>query len=529
MPLLDPHPGPLTEAEAAHLARRAGFGATPSEITALTGAGVAGAVSSFIDYNPIDPAIDNQIDALPDTGDNVLIKNPETKRALQGWWLYRLRHTSSPFQEQLTLFLHDMVTTEWDKISQDLGDRVNPGNDGTNEDQFCGPADLDGVDEPLPPDDTRGDRWTARLVKEQNTLYRENAHGSYTEFLKLITRNVAMLFYLDNKDNRASGQQENYSREIMELFSMGVGNYSEQDVVELAKVFTGETVDDACARNFPLLYEWDGTIHSAGSKLVLGTTIPFSATPGQETDQAIDLVMSTVTNSGITPAHATLPAASIFLSWRMLTWFLSESIPMDDPAVEELATVFSSVSGNGYAYDVRETLRTLFESQLFYDPQYRNIMYKHPVDYTMMAMRNLGLEDTLYASRIPSRLNDMGMDILDPSDVNGWDNGGSWVYSGALIARFNYSNTLSTSSIATNAWCDSLIPAHVANQTDNAGIIEFFRSHLIQDTLRAEHVTELTNFLAAIDAGAGSQTAKYRRKVRGCLHTMMAVPEYQLK
>lgn len=530
MTLLDPYSGTWTEEEASHLARRAGFGASTSELSAMVVAGMAPTVSSYVDFDPLDTSVADEIDSLPNTGDFAEIKIPLSRSASQGRWIYHCVHTQQPLQEQLTLFLHNMITTEWRKIVQDLSDRVNPGNDGTLPDeQFCRPADLIGIDDPLQPDEDRANRWTARLMTEQNQLFREKGTGSYTALLKFITRNPAMLMYLDNKDNKNTGVQENFSREVMELFSMGVGNYSEQDVVELAKVFTGETLDDLCERNFPLTYHWDLSIHSSGNKSVLGQTIPFSSTPNVETDQALDLVMSKVTNSGITPAHATLPAASIFLSWRILRWFLNEDTPMDDPAVAELAALFQSVSVNGYRYDVIEALRSLFSSQVFYDPSYRNSMVKHPLDYVMTALRVLGLEDSSYTGRLPNVLSEMGMDLLDPPDVNGWSHGRSWLFSGGLIGRFNYANTLSTSAIMTNAWCDALIPSKVSSQSDNAGIIEFFRANLVQRTLRAEQLTELNQFLSAIDSGTGSATNKYYRKVRGCFHLAMALPEYQTK
>jgi uncharacterized protein (DUF1800 family) len=530
MTFLDPYSGSWTEEEASHLARRAGFGAGISELTTLVNSGINAAVSSYVDYDPLDDTVALQLAAQPNTGDYPAIKNPLYKSATQGWWLYHFRHTLNPLQEQLTLFLHDTITTEWSKINQDLADRVNPGNDGSlPEEQFCTPADLENIDDPLPPDETRADRWTARLIQEQNQLLRSAGSGSYTALMKLITRNPAMLFYLDNKDNKNTGVQENFSREVMELFSMGVGNYSEQDVVELAKVFTGETVDDRCSRNFPLTYEWRSSIHSTGNKFVLGSTIPFSSVPGQETNQAIDLVMSKVTNSGITPAHATLPAASIYLSWRLLQWFVNEDMPMDHPAVPQLATLFQATSTNGYRYDVKEALRALFRSNIFYDPSFRHSMIKHPLDYVMHPLRVLNLEDTQYASRLAGRIDEMGMDLLNPPDVNGWDHGRSWMYSGAMIARFNYANTLSGSGIMTDAWCDGLIPTRVASQTDHAGILEYFRRSLVQRPLRAEQVTEFNTFFAGIDATTGSATNKYRRKVRGCFHLIMTVPEYQTK
>ncbi|MEO8377932.1 MAG: DUF1800 family protein, partial [Candidatus Sumerlaeota bacterium] len=452
MALLDPYSGSWTTAEAAHLARRVGFGATPSQVASLVSLGRSAAVDSFVNFDPLDTTVDSQISALPNTGQYAQIKNPQSKSQLQGWWLYRMVHTPQPLHEVFLLLLHDMLTTEFRKIEQNLSDRVNPGNDGTDEDAVCPPADIEGGDDPLEPDPTRGTRWATRIIKDQNTLMRQKCMSAYAALFKDVTRDPAMLMYLDNKDNSAGGVQENFSRESMELFSMGVGNYSEQDVVELAKVFTGETIDDQCAHNFPLTYYWDLSRHSTGSKSVLGTTIPFSSTPGQETNQAIDLILSKITNSGITPYHGTLPAASIFLAWRLLLWFVKETIEITDPAVGELAAIHNAISVNGYRLDARETLRVLLNSQLFYDTAYRFEMYKHPVDYAVGALRLLGLEETSYTSRLPSYLEEMGMDILDPPDVNGWDHGRFWIYSNSLIGRFNYANEISKSSMLSDAY-----------------------------------------------------------------------------
>jgi hypothetical protein len=109
------------------------FGAGPAQVAALVSLGRSTAVSSLINYDPADTTVDSLIAALPDTGIYPLIKNPESFRGLQAWWFFRLRHTPNPHQEQLTLMLHDLVTTEWDKVVTDLSDRVNPGNDGTDE------------------------------------------------------------------------------------------------------------------------------------------------------------------------------------------------------------------------------------------------------------------------------------------------------------------------------------------------------------------------------------------------------------
>lgn len=511
------------------MARRAGFGASAQEVATLTSLGRDSAVSFFVDFDPADSTVDNLLAALPDEGENPSLKLPEALGHLQGRWIFRIVKTPQPLQEQLTLFLHDMLTTEWSKVRQDIADRVNQGNDGTMEDQLCGPADLIGIDDPLPPDPGRGSRWAARLINEQNTLMRSLCIGAYDVMLKRISEDPAMLIYLDNKDNKNSGVQENFSRELMELFSIGVGNYSEEDVVQLARIFTGHTLDDRCERNFPLFYQWDSNIHSSGNKTFLGEVIPFSTSKGAESDAAIDLILRKVTNSGLTPFHATKPAATIFIAHRILQWFLLESIEMDDPAVGELADVLDVDQGNGYRFDMREALRILFTSQLFYDEAYRNRMFKHPVDYMVTPLRSLGLEETSYTGRVSGYLDQMGMQLFNPPDVNGWDHGKRWIYSGSLIGRFNYANELSKSGIMSNSFCDSLIPGTIASTEDEDGMIDYLRSNLLHGPLLQEEIDTIRSFFDEVDAAEGNAAQRYRRKLRGALHLMMTTPAYQLK
>jgi uncharacterized protein (DUF1800 family) len=530
MALLDPYAGPWTLDEAAHLGRRAGFGLRPEELAAMVGAGtpadMIAAVNALADYQPADPVLDNQIQNLPSSTDNNNIKNPANISHLQGWWIYRMVHANQPLQEQFTLFLHDTLVSEQGKVRSGITNDVNAGNDGSD------PLNQRCTTGTLPPDSGRKNAILVRMMRDQNNLFRAAGHLAYRETLRSVTRDPAMLIYLDNRQNTKNRPQENYAREVMELFSMGVGNYSEDDVRQAAKAFTGETVNSSCPLDWPYTYLWNAVSHDTGPKTVFGDTFNLPAA-GADADHLIDLILAKVS---VEPPHPTLTAASIFLSWKIINWFVHESIPKTHDAVYELADFMMNHSGtHGYNYDYRECIRKLLQSTFFYDSTYRYAMYKHPADYLVMALRNLEVDDNFYTSTNENNpgaagsIARMGMTLFEPPNVAGWVHGPAWINSGNLIARFNYGNRISKSAILTDAYCDGLLGSEVANEQDHAGLIEFFRARLIQTALRPEEVIVLTDFLNSIEGSAGSTASRYRRKVRGLAHLFMTLPRYQMK
>jgi uncharacterized protein (DUF1800 family) len=520
MALLDIYDGPWGIDEAAHLARRAGFGARPDELEALVTAGMDAAVDRFVDYDPVDEALEAQVNDRPTSTEENRIRLTEDDGSLQGWWLYRMVHGNQPLQEQFTLFLHDTLVSEYAKVSAGVTSSANDGNDGSQANQPCQVA------RGLPPDSNRKRLITVRLMKEQNDLLRQNGHSHYRQLLRRITRDPGMLIYLDNRQNAKGKPQENYAREIMELFAMGVGNYTEEDVRAVARAFTGETINAQCSSNWPYSYFFDVAKHDQNLKTVFGQSFAFSG-PGEDTNCVNDLMLDHISYATeISPAHATLPAAALYLSWKLLTWFVGESLAKDDPAVAELGEFLYTNTVAGDVYHLREVLRKLFKSQFFYRPQYRYTMYKHPADFVVMALRSLQLQETSYTSQARSFLDRMGMRLFSPPNVAGWSHGQAWVNSGYLLNRYNYANRLSSSAIATDAWVDNLLPA---GQRNHAAMVEFFGARLIQTALRRQEYVILYDFLSQIENSSANATAKYRRKIRGLIHLMMTLPQYQLK
>lgn len=525
MALLDPYTGSWTSVEAAHLARRTTFGATPDALAALVSAGMSAAVDSIADYQMIDQPLEDSIANLPATSDNNLIKNPIRIQDLEGWWLYRTVHSSQPFQQQFALFLHDHFVSEYGKIQTNVSNASNLGNDGSVTGQSCN-LGINGI----PPDPDRERKIIVRLLRDQHNLFLTQGHDSFRNMLIKITRDPCMLIYLDNRVNIKGRAQENYGREVMELFSMGVGNYSEEDVRAAARAFTGETIAVRCQDNWSYSYVYRNDQHDIDLKTVFGSTFNSSYPGSDDTIKVIDLILNHVSGSNISPNHSVYPATALYMSWKFINWFVSHDITIDHPAVGELADYFyNNTSGGGFNYNVRETLRKLFKSQFFYDQAFRFNMYKHPVDYFATALRSLELDEPRYVAIAAYKLREMGMRLFEPPTVEGWHHGRSWINSSSLIARFNYADNMSKSGVMSDTYIDLLqISGQITDFADEDGILRYFSSRLLMDSFTPEETTVFKNMFQQINTGGTAQT-RFRRKVRAALHLTMTMPRYQLK
>lgn len=517
MALLDQYLGAWTGAEAAHLARRCTFGAPPDKLSAIVAQGMSAAVDAMVDYSPVDQPLEDSIAALPSDEHNDKIKNPQRINELEGWWLYRFAHSSAPLQQQFALFLHDHFVSEYGKVSANVTNSVNTGNDGSVGGQVCNQGVLG-----IAPDPLRKTAIVLRLLRDQHNLFLTRGHGSFREMLIAITRDPAMLIYLDNRLNIKGKPQENYAREIMELFSMGVGNYSEDDVRNVARAFTGETIRNACKDNWPYDYFFDAAKHDTGTdKKIFGTTLTPSTPPSDDSIKVIDLILNRISKSTISPAHSLYPTTALYMAWKLVNWFVSQNVAITHPVVAELGSFyFSNTSGGGFAYNTREALRKLLKSQFFYDASNRFNMYKHPVDYMVTALRNLGMDEPRYAGTAAYSLRDMGMRLFEPPTVEGWHHGASWVNSGNLIARFNYADRLSSTSVLPDSGID------LVGFTSNDSIMDFFASRLLLDPLTADERAVFNSMFSKITT---SGVAGLRRRVRAALHLTMTMPRYQLK
>jgi uncharacterized protein (DUF1800 family) len=358
-------------ARVAHLLRRAGFGASEAELDDYTSLGFGGTLERLLNPEQVDDsAADAELASLAlDTAD------PESRRKIEAakfWWFNRMLLTRRPLQEKMTLFWHTHFATANFKVGDAL------------------------------------------LMLQQNQLFRGNALGNFELLLQQVTRDPATLIWLDNRTNRKGAPNENYAREVMELFTIGIGNYTDADVKQAARAFTGYSLN--ADKNFV----FQPNQHDGGDKTFLGETKNWDA----------DDVLATLVRH---------PATARFISTKLFRFFACDT--PDASTIDRLANTFAS-SG----FDIRTVLRDLFSGPEFLSPAAYHAQIKQPVDYVAGSLKALGTQNI--GPDVTQLLRRMGQDLLNPPDVSGWKGGPSWINATTLFERFNFANRLVTSHAA---------------------------------------------------------------------------------
>ena len=359
--------------EARHLLNRTGFDARLREVDEfarlsrregverlLAGAGTGAARTPAPAWSGewTNPRHVRQMDAEQQR----LFVRQQIERALElkSWWLTEMVATASPLTERMTLFWHNHFTSSVQKVRS-------------------------------PP-----------LMYRQNVLLRRHALGNFGELLHAVSKDPAMLVYLDSATSRRGQPNENFAREVMELFTLGEGRYREHDIKEAARAFTGWSIDLDSGE-----FRFRPVLHDYGTKTVLGR----AADTG---DEVLDILLAQ-------PATAEFVAAKL---WRE---FVS---PQAEP--EELRRVAAALRES--RYDVRAAMRALLLTPAFWAPQNRAALIKSPVDLVVGTLRqfDIGFGDPLPFVFLLSAL---GQDVLSPPNVRGWPGGEAWINSTTLLAR----------------------------------------------------------------------------------------------
>ncbi|WP_233849757.1 DUF1800 domain-containing protein [Paraburkholderia sp. HD33-4] len=296
---------------------------------------------------------------------------------LRAWWVREMLNTPSALTERMTLFWHNHFTSGQDKV-------------------------------PYP-----------QLMARQNLLLRRHALGNFGELLHAVAKDPAMLLYLDGASNRKGKPNENFAREVMELFTLGEGRYTQRDVAEAARAYTGWSLDPETQA-----YVWRANQHDDGEKTVLGQRGAFDG------DQLLDILLAR-------------PETATFVTTKLWREFISDT---PDPArVEPIASQFR-VSG----YDIKVALRGLFLSDAFWSDDNRGVLVKSPVEFVIGALRgfDVGYDDTApFASQIRA----LGENLFYPPNVKGWPGGASWINSSTLLARKQFVEQLFRATESTGA------------------------------------------------------------------------------
>lgn len=434
-----------------HLLRRAGFGASADELITYASLGFDAVVRRLVDYDRVpNDALDERVKTLEAELD--LARLPP----IQTIWLTRMLHTARPLEEKMTLFWHDHFATANSKVAR------------------------------------------PQAMYDQNKLLRSHALGNFRELLNGIARDPAMLRWLDSNSNRRQSPNENFARELMELFTMGVGNYTETDVREAARAFTGWFfVRDSG-------FVFNRNQHDFGEKTFLGRRGTWDG------GDIIDIILEQ-------PGTAEFVARKLFV-------FLVHDHP-GPSTVSRLADGFRRTD-----YNVRELVRSILTSPEFSSTEAYHATVRSPAEWLVGSMKALAVAEL--PPNAPGGLRRMGMDLFNPPDVNGWTWGSGWIGSATLLERFNSAMGL-TSQRGANARY-GMDPTVVLRQIGGSNTVQIVDG-LIDLLIEGDAPNGLREAVVALASqgstgapGVRGKDPNTDRVLRGAAHLIMCTPVYQM-
>jgi uncharacterized protein (DUF1800 family) len=374
---------PLSYDDARHLLNRTGFGATDAEIRSYVGMTredaakrlLAGMRTQAATPAPAWTGAPGPL-RYPRGGDQATeadrkaFQQEQLREGLElrGWWLEEMIATPSPLTERMTLFWHNHFVSSQQKV------------------RF------------------------AELMYRQNVLLRANALGNFGVLLHAIARDPAMVIYLDSAQNRKGTPNENFAREVMELFTLGEGHYGEQDIKEAARAFTGWSLDRDSGT-----FRFRPFLHDYGQKTVLGRT------GNLDGDDVLDILLAR-------------PETAEFVTRKLWREFVSP-----DPDEAEVKHIAARFRASGY--DIKAALHALLTSDAFYAPENRGVLVKSPIDLVAGTLRQFDMRPGL---PIPFAVASatMGQNLFSPPNVKGWPGGEAWINASTLLARKAFLNRM---------------------------------------------------------------------------------------
>jgi uncharacterized protein (DUF1800 family) len=485
-----PNGDPLIE----HLLRRAGFGGSPAEIQTYSDLGYATALDGLINYEQTFNNVDDLIGQPGYVGMTIVGPfTPATNIAhARQRWLFRMVHTPRPLQEKMTLFWHNHFATAFSKISGTIqaadAARVlasKPGDDGAN-------------------------------VEGQIELFRRMAVGNFRDLLLAVAKDVAMLIWLDGRTNVKAQPQENFARELMELFTFGVGHYAESDVYAGARVFTGwnmsaRSSSQTADPNGTYKFQYNANQHETSAKTFSfaiypdgGKTIPArSASAGMQ--DGIDLINAVVAHPNTGPR----------LARKMYAFFVNEVDPPDESLIAAMASDFYRNN-----YEIKPMLIRLFTSQAFTDPSAFFKRYSWPAEFVARAIKETGWAGFSVNDALNPMIT-MEQQLFEPPNVSGWSLGESWFTSGSMLARMNFAATL-----AGNQKFELRNKARgVVKSPEN--LVSWAMDRMTPSPFDGSSYSALLDYAHAGGPWTGSDT-QLATKASGVAHLIVGSGEYQL-
>jgi uncharacterized protein (DUF1800 family) len=480
-------PAPAVE----HLLRRAGFGATPAERTRFARLPYLIAVNSLIGFDPAATDVDDKIGApgyVGVTSRGAFLPNSNVDHARQRW-LFRMVHSPAPLQEKMALFWHHHFATAWDKIRG-----------------IINTVDATRLMAAKPPEDPQQQRG-------QIELFRQFALGNFRQLLIEVARDPAMLYWLDGRLNVRAAPQENFGRELMELFTVGVGFHTEQDVYAAARVFTGWNLRFTGARGTDTAryqFNYNAAQHDVNEK-----EFSFAIHPdGNRKIPARPAAAGMQDGIDLITALAVHPETARRMARRLWTWFVSETDAPDAAFVEQIASVYLDNDTN-----MKPVIRAVLLSKAFTDPRRYFQRYSWPVEYVVRSLREVGHVGFSLESALTPLLN-MGQQLLEPPDVNGWALGPAWFSTAGMLARMNFASTLATNQKF------ELRTAAQAHRASPDRLVQFATDSLALPALDPKVYGALVQYVQAGTPWTGSD-AQLLTKAAGVFHLLAGAGDYQ--
>lgn len=449
---------------AAHLFRRAGFGARPAELDAAVAAGREEAVDRLLSFQSVSTS---SLDArLASLGFDLttFFADDDPRRyqqfaALQRWWYLRMIYTPRPLEEKLTLFWHNHFATSWNKVDN------------------------------------------APLLYAQNQLFRSLAIGRFRDLLLGIARDSAMLFYLDNNTNVKESIQENWGRELLELFTMGVNRYTQQDVRAAAAAFTGWTNQP----DPPYAFVFDASEHDFGDKTFLGQSGPFDGT------DVIEIL-------------SRRPETAEFVTTKLARFFLG--FPPRRTLGRRLSDVFLSSGGS-----IRSVVRVILLSEDFDESADRCDQVKSPTELLVGALKHFDTETN--AAPLLDYAPLVGQSLFLPPNVAGWPawTAGSrrWINTGSYLWRLYFANDVAAARPGADgmSWDHRLyFPASIRTADE---LIDWLAERLNMLPPAPQLRRALHDYLAQMGPFRWNPDEIADRWGRGAARLMLSSPQYQVQ
>jgi uncharacterized protein (DUF1800 family) len=470
-----------------HLLRRAGFGGSADRLEMYADLGYATALDRLINYESIFDDVDDHISEPGYVGITAragFAPSTNITDARQRW-LFRMVHTERPLQEKMALFWHNHFATAYNKINGALN-----------------PTDATRMMASKRTDD-------AAQVRGQLELFRQYATGNFRDLLLEVAKDPAMLVWLDGRTNVKGKPQENFARELMELFTMGVDTFAETDVYAGARVFTGwnlarpqnayYTFSYVAGQHDTTAKEFTFPIYSNGSKVI----------PARSQDAGMQDGLDLIN------AVAAHPATGPRLARKLYQFFINEISEPDPGLIADLANTYYSSK-----FEMKPVMEKLLLSPQFTAPENRYARYSWPAEFVARSIKEVGWTGFSVNNAL-GPMSNMGQQLFEPPDVAGWDLGTNWFSSGAMLTRMNFA-----SQLATNQRVNLRDLARGARQSPET-LVSFMLDRLTAAPFARDPYQALLDYARAGGAWTGSD-AQLLTKAAGLAHLIVGSGDYQL-